>query len=159
TNDLPTRTVSIAEALRSAILSGNLSPGERLREMELSAWLHASRTPIRAALQALAGEGLVTHIPNRGYYVCEFSTDDIIQAYEIRSVLEGLAARRAAQRGFNHAQRVKMEDALERGDALLERGELTADDRPEYGEINNTIHEVIQDVSDSRMLKKMLRIS
>ncbi len=154
-----TRSVSITESLRCAILAGDYRPGERMLEVHLSESLNVSRTPIRAALQALAGEGLLVHTPNRGYYVREFSLDDIVQAYEIRASLEGLAAKRAAQRGMTHEMMAAAEAALRAGDNLLEKGRFTAEDRGTYGRINSAFHDIIHAAGHSSMIKDMLRIS
>jgi GntR family transcriptional regulator of vanillate catabolism len=157
--EAPTRSVSIAETLRGAILAGQFQPGERLYEVTLSETLNVSRTPIRAALQSLAGEGLLHHIPNRGYYVRGFSIEEIVQAYEIRAALEGLAAKRAAQRGLAQEDRAVIEGALRDGDALLQKGSLSPADRVAYGEVNAAFHSAIHNAGQSRMLRDMLRMS
>ncbi|HWW48673.1 MAG TPA: GntR family transcriptional regulator [Xanthobacteraceae bacterium] len=154
-----TRSVSITDSLRCAILAGEFQPGERMLEVSLSERLHVSRTPIREALKALAGEGLLDHIPNRGYYVREYSVDDIVQAYEIRAALEGLAARRAAQLGMSTEDRAVIEAALRDGEAILNKGELSPHDRMLYGEINSAFHGAIHSAGQSRMLRDMLRQS
>lgn len=153
-----TRSVSIMEDLRCAILAGEFPPGERLLEVALSERLGVSRTPIRAALQALAGEGLLVHTPNRGYYVRTFSIEEIIQAYEIRATLEGLAAKRAALLGLSAEQRIAIETALRDGDRLLARGAVSPNDRSAYGDINVAFHGTIHAAGQSRMLRDMLRI-
>lgn len=158
-NELTTQSVSIAESLRCSILAGEFTPGERLYEVSLSERLNVSRTPIRAALQSLAGEGLLIHIPNRGYYVREYSVDDIVQAYEIRAALEGLSAKRAALLGLADEERAIIEKALKDGDELLARGQLTSADRGLYGKINVAFHAAIHSAGRSRMLKDMLRAS
>lgn len=154
-----TRSVSIAESLRCAILAGEFAPGERMIEIHLCERLNVSRTPIRAAFQALAGEGLLVHTPNKGYYVREFSLEDIVQAYEIRAALEGLAARRAAQKGLTREQMEAAEAALLAGDLLVEKESFTQEDRSRYGQINKTFHDVIHNAGGSSMIKDMLRIS
>lgn len=154
-----TRSVSITEALRCSILAGEFAPGERMLEVHLSERLKVSRTPIRAALQSLAGEGLLVHSPNRGYYVREFSLDDIVQAYEIRAVLEGLAAKRASQIGLTRELMVAAEKALRDGDRLIEKGQFTPEDRSTYGRINTAFHDVIHTAGGSSMIKDMLRVS
>lgn len=154
-----TRSVSITENLRCSILAGDFQPGERMFEVTLSERLNVSRTPIRAALHSLAGEGLLTHIPNRGYYVREFSADDIMQAYEIRATLEGLAAKRAAQLGLQQEEREVIEAALRDGDALLSKSKLAPTARSTYAEINVAFHSAIHRAAQSRMLNDMLRMS
>ncbi len=157
--EAPTRSVSITEWLRCSILAGQFQPGERLYEVNLSDTLQVSRTPIRAALQSLAGEGLLDHIPNRGYYVRGFSIEEIVQAYEIRATLEGLAAKRAAQLGLGPEERAIIEKALRDGDELLQKGELSPADRSTYGEINTAFHSAVHNAGQSRMLRDMLRIT
>lgn len=154
-----TRSASTTEVLRGAILAGEFAPGERMYELGLSERLGVSRTPIREALKSLAGEGLLDHIPNRGYYVREYSVDDIVQAYEIRAALEGLAARRAAQLGLAAEERAIIEKALHDGETFLKRADFSPGNRALYGEINAAFHSAIHAASQSRMLRDQLRMS
>ena len=98
------RSISATERLREAILNGELQPGERINEVHISRDLGVSRTPTRAALHALAAEGLVDYAHNRGFTVREFPLQAVMDAYQIRATLEGLACRLAAERGLeaNH---------------------------------------------------------
>jgi DNA-binding GntR family transcriptional regulator len=82
--------------LRRAILEGEYGPKERLIEEQLAERLGVSRTPIRQALTMLEAEGLVEIEPNKGATVCSFSIEDVWEVYDLRAVLEGHAARRAA---------------------------------------------------------------
>jgi DNA-binding GntR family transcriptional regulator len=84
--------------LRRSILEGEYGPNERLVEGQLAEKLGVSRTPIRQALTMLEAEGLVEITPNKGAVVCSFSIDDVWDIYDLRAVLEGHAARRAAGR-------------------------------------------------------------
>src|SRR4029453_16224312 len=84
--------------LREAILAGEYLPGERLGEAQLSERFEASRFNVRIALQDLAGEGLVEIQRNRGAQVRKVSLDEAIEITEVRMVLEGLVAARAAER-------------------------------------------------------------
>lgn len=88
----------IREALREAILEGELGAGERLREEELAREFQVSRTPVREALQQLSAEGLVQVNPHQGAVVTHITTDDILELYVVREALEGVAARLAARR-------------------------------------------------------------
>lgn len=87
-----------ADQLRGMIARGELAPGEWLRQEKLAAALGVSYTPIREALKQLEAEGLVEHVPYRGVRVIEFSADDVLDIYTMRSELEGLAAAAAAIR-------------------------------------------------------------
>jgi DNA-binding GntR family transcriptional regulator len=91
-----TLTEATADQLRSAIRSGELAPGSRLTQMETAKRLGVSSTPVREAFAALEHEGLVVSIPHKGIVVFEPTLGDLQEAYEIRQLLEGLAAERAA---------------------------------------------------------------
>jgi DNA-binding GntR family transcriptional regulator len=80
------------------ILEGDYGPNERLVEERLAGRLGVSRTPIRQALTMLEAEGLVEIAPNKGAMVCSFTFEDVWDIYDLRAVLEGHAARRAAER-------------------------------------------------------------
>src|ERR1700686_4198614 len=84
--------------LRELLLKGEFRPGERLSELALVERLGVSRTPIRLAFDRLAHEGLVEPSPSGGFVVCEFTIADIWDALDMRGVLEGTAARLAAER-------------------------------------------------------------
>jgi DNA-binding GntR family transcriptional regulator len=85
-------------ALRQAILSGDLAPGQRLVEEELAGTLGVTRQSLRAALLDLTAEGLVERIPNRGARVRIVSTDEAVAITECRMALEALCAAKAAER-------------------------------------------------------------
>jgi DNA-binding GntR family transcriptional regulator len=85
-------------ALQAGIQTGRYPPGTRLKEVDLAAELGMSRTPIREAIRQLERDGAVEVVPNRGATVREWSADDVDDAYELRAVLEGFCASRAAVR-------------------------------------------------------------
>ena len=87
----------IFRLLVEAIESGDLAPGTRLRETELAERFGVSRTPIREGLKQLEAQGLARHEPNRGMVIPVLDNDEINELYVIREVLEGTAARLAAQ--------------------------------------------------------------
>lgn len=86
-----------AKILRDEIVSGDIPPGSRLLEVELSERLDLSRGTIRSALQQLIHEGLVVQYPFRGCVVVSLSSQDAWELYTLRSALEGLAAKLAAE--------------------------------------------------------------
>ena len=93
-----TGSAGVFDRLRRWILEGEYEPDERLVEEQLAERLGVSRTPIRQALTMLEAEGLVEIAPNRGATVCSFSVEEVWDIYDLRAVLEGHAARRAAAR-------------------------------------------------------------
>ena len=110
-------------ALRELILAGELSPGERISELSAVEQLGVSRTPVRAALARLEEEGLLETIPSGGYSVRSFGEADIFDAIEVRGVLEGAAARMAAERGVPPANE-PIKDCVAALDDLVRRPDL-----------------------------------
>ena len=153
-----TRSLSVMDRLREEILSGNHLAGRRLNEVHLSQALAVSRTPVRAALQALAGEGLLDYAPNRGFTVRAFQLSEIVEAYDIRASLEGIAARFAAQRGLSALEKSAIEKSLADGDRLLGRGSFKSGDLSIYRIINGTFHDAVLGAAHNRMLGEMIRI-
>jgi len=84
-----------ASELRAAIVRGDLVPGAKIRQEATARELGVSLIPIREALKTLAGEGLVTYHPQRGYFVTELPKDAIAQIYAVRSLLEAETERTA----------------------------------------------------------------
>src|SRR6266852_5426271 len=83
--------------LRELLLQGAFRPGQRIAEIPLSAKLGVSRTPLRLAFEKLEHEGLVHAIAHSGFAASEFTLTDIWDAIETRGILEGAAARIAAE--------------------------------------------------------------
>jgi DNA-binding GntR family transcriptional regulator len=93
-----TRAEWVESEIRRAILEGRLAAGERLNMTALSETLNVSPTPLREALQRLAGNGLITLSPQRGAYVSELTSTDLGDIYKLRLLLEPKAAEIAAER-------------------------------------------------------------
>ncbi len=93
--NLPTRIYSL---LKQRIISNEFSFGYKLTEFQLAEKLGVSRTPIREALNRLVQDGFVKVVPGRGAFVASFSPDDMVELFEVREALEGMAARLAALR-------------------------------------------------------------
>jgi DNA-binding GntR family transcriptional regulator len=88
----------VLDELRRGILTGDLRPGEPIRQDALAARLGVSRVPLREALKILEGEGQVEYRPRRGYLVAELSMDDLGEVYRLREILEAEAIRVAIDR-------------------------------------------------------------
>jgi DNA-binding GntR family transcriptional regulator len=88
----------VCSTIRARILSGDLKPGQRIRQDELASSLGVSRMPVREALRNLETEGLVTFYPHRGAVVCSISLEEFDEIYRIREELELLAVQWAGER-------------------------------------------------------------
>jgi GntR family transcriptional regulator of vanillate catabolism len=153
-----TLTQSVTDRLRAALLEGRFDPEEKLNEESLSAMLQVSRTPVRSALHGLAAEGLLDYVPNRGYSVRSVDLAQLTAIFDVRGVLEGLAARRAAERGMPSALQATVQAALGEGDRVMAKGRLLVADRPIFSDVNARIHAAILEAADNRMVHDMLRM-
>lgn len=144
---MQTLAENVTVTLRDWILHGQMRPGTRLEEVPLAEQLGVSRTPVRAALATLASEGLVDHQPKRGYLVRTFNMDEVVAAYDVRSVLEGLACRNAALRGLSSAQAARLAACLAEGDRILSKGQLLPEDHEPYQQMNVTMHDTLLEAS------------
>jgi DNA-binding GntR family transcriptional regulator len=93
----PVASDAIYATLREAILGGILPAGERLAELQLAAHFNRSRTPVREAIVRLESERLAERSARRGFVVGGISREEILEVYAVREVIDGLAARLAAQ--------------------------------------------------------------
>lgn len=117
-----TREEYVAKQLREAILRAELKPGERLDQSKIARQLKVSRTPVRNALLILSNEGLVEMSPHVGAVVSEITPEEIEEIFFIRGVLEGIAARLAAER-MGDEDLSRLRDTLEDLDAADDVGE------------------------------------
>lgn len=131
------RRLDAVKTLRRKILSGELAPGERLREIALSEELGMSRTPIREAFQTLAAEGLVDLLPNRSVIVSVPDKSEAADVFIVLGALEGLAGQLACRRMT--ADQIEILGELQ--DDLTFHFEKR--DRLSYLEANRLIHEHI----------------
>jgi len=134
----------IVARLRAAILTGDLPPKARLAEPRLAEQLQVSRTPLREAIRQLEAEGLVDTIPRIGSFVSAIGRQDVEELYAIRAVLEGLAARQAAENP-DPGKREILQDIL---DELAKR---TRDYR-RYHELSGRFHDAIAELSGNHRL-------
>ncbi|MFA5488924.1 MAG: GntR family transcriptional regulator [Candidimonas sp.] len=146
---MDTLSQSVTDTLRDWILQGDFQPGERLEEIRLAQKLGVSRTPVRAALATLGNDGLLEHQPKRGYSMRVYSFEEIIGAYEVRAVLEGLACRKAAQRGLSNEAVSKLKQCLADADEILACGRLRPEDHQPYQQINIDIHNTILEAANN----------
>ena len=147
---LPLRDV-VFNTLRQAILHGELKPGERLMEIQLANKLGVSRTPIREAIRKLELEGLVHIIPNKGAFVEGVTLQDVKDIYEIRTLLEGLCARWAAER-ITQEQLEELEEIV-----FLSDFHYSKENWDQILELDNRFHEMVYEACASKELTRVLR--
>jgi DNA-binding GntR family transcriptional regulator len=136
--------------LRSAILNGEIKPGEWLRQERLAQEYQVSQMPVREALKELTAEGLLEHVPYRGVRVVEFSPEDISDLYACRSVMEGLAARAAAA-VITSEELAQLRDMQTQMKAHLQPHVL-----PDYNDLNRRFHKLIFSASRRTYLTRTL---
>jgi DNA-binding GntR family transcriptional regulator len=138
------------QRLRTAITDGELAPGARLVEADLVELFGVSRSNVRLAIEALAADGLVERIPNRGARVRVVSTEEAVAITEARMVLEALIARKAAERVTDddvarlRAQVGRMRDAVEAGDLLT------------YSALIPQLHGMVRELADQPVAKGLV---
>src|SRR5215831_20774474 len=139
--------------LREMILKGEFGPGERISEHPLALRLGVSRTPIRLALERLAHEGWLEPYPTGGFIVRKFTLEDIWDGIEVRGLLEGGAARLAAERLMDDTELGSLRKVQQDMDAM---GEPTVESFPAYLDLNDMFHSEIVRLSKSEMLREAL---
>lgn len=136
------------DALRDAIRSGRLVPGQRLVVADITAMFSVSAGPVREAIRRLTGEGLIEIIPHRGASVRQITLSDLQEIFELRGAVEGLAARLAAERGA--AFRSELEAIMAEMDRLAE-----AEDSEGYVANNTAFHDLIYRMADNERVRAL----
>ena len=138
------------DALRDAIVRGDIAPDARLVESELSTTFDMSRGAVRTALIRLEQDGLVVREPHRGARVRRVSDEEAVEILQARAVLEGLAARQAAER-IDGAGSARLQACLARQRRLLERGDLLA-----ASDVNAELHGTLLELSGHRTAIRLI---
>ena len=159
---LESQTLRALLEMRELILRGAFRPGERLREVPLASRLNVSRTPLRLVLDRLAQEGLLKARPTGGFVASEFSVEDIRDAIEIRGVLEGAAAHRAAERFKTAEECSRLRAVVVALDALVRQApnDIEAPNDFEffarYIDLNGQFHAMVLEFAKSAMLSRSM---
>ena len=132
------------DRLLNDIRQGKITPGTRLREVELAARLGLSRTPIREAIRRLEADGLVEHLPRQGASLRRLTYAEVMELYDMRAVLEGTAARLAARAASD----------LELRELAEINAEMIQSDAPaETARLNRQFHAALINAAKNRYLK------
>ncbi|MBO6719975.1 MAG: GntR family transcriptional regulator [Rhizobiaceae bacterium] len=140
--------------IRDLVFAGEVEPGGRLSEITVSERLGLSRTPVRAALARLEQEGILEAIPSGGYAVRTFTVADVHDAIELRGVLEGTAARLAAERGVAPAKISAFKALVARLDEIV--GVQKDMNFTAYVSLNAEFHEMLARLSGSDVIRREL---
>lgn len=138
--------------LRSLVMNGEFEANTRLPEVALSERLGISRTPLRQAMDRLVAEGLLERVGTGGCRVARFTIDDINDAIELRGVIEGTAARFAAERGGDPSLLAECDRALDGIDAALAQADGI--DFDAYVHLNARFHDLLSRLSGSAVVRR-----
>lgn len=151
------QTLNALVQLRKLILAGKLCAGDRVSEHSLVRRLNVSRTPIRAALQRLEGEGLCRVAVGGGYEINAFSMEEVVDAINVRGTLEGMAARCAAERGLRRADLASLTSCVTKMDEILQMGTFSMEDLAAFGQVNERFHSLFVHLLGNLVLQRVLQ--
>lgn len=151
---LPSRTVAVLDAIKHAILAGELKPGQALVETDLAEVLGVSKTPVREALKTLAGAGVVTMSPYKGASVRVLDDEQARHVYDARLLLEPEAVARAVTRGHDWGP---AHEALARADGAADQAGRSLANRDFHRELyagcgNALLVRMLDDLRDQTAL-------
>ena len=140
----------IADSIKAAIIKGKFKPGEKISEGDLAESMGISRTPLREAFRKLENEGFIEIIPRKGAVVTGISPREVNDLYEIKSTLEGLAARLASA-NMKDKDIKKLEKINDELKDHIDRNDLEA-----FYRAHTKFHEVFVKLSENRRLIRMI---
>lgn len=144
------RERSVVAAIRDAIVGGEFVPNQRLVEADLSEQFAASRASVRSALLELTNEGLVERLQNRGARVRAVSLDEAVEISEVRMVLEGLCAAKAAE----HVTAAEIRELKAIGKGM--RSAVSSGDVLGYSQLNQQLHRRVREISGQQTATTVL---
>jgi GntR family transcriptional regulator, vanillate catabolism transcriptional regulator len=147
------QTGRVLLSVRELLLKGDFKPGARVSELKLAARVGASRTPIRHALDRLAHEGLLGEKSSGRYFVREFTLDDVWDGIDLRGVLEGTAARLAAERLLAPSELETLRALQSRMDEIRHP---TRESFATYIDLNEAFHAALVDLAKSPLLRRSI---
>ncbi len=144
------KTDLVAALIRELVITGELGPGEQLRQRDLALRFGVSQTPVREAMRRLESEGLLICDTHRGFTVVTSGDGRVEENFQIRAALESLGAALAAR---------KIDpDGMARLRDLNEQMRALADDDPRYAELNREFHFTVYEYARSPLLLSLMRL-
>ena len=143
--------------LRELILSGTYPPGSHLMEVPLAQEMKISRTPVRAALGALAQEGLLKYTPKSGFIVRGFTVKEIVDAVSVRGRLESMACALAASNGIGTESLERLRANLQRTEALSRTRIIQAEHVTRWCDLNGEFHQVLVAEAGNQTLSRFIQ--
>lgn len=143
------------EVIRNEIIEGNFAPGDRITEADIAEKAAVSRTPVREALRRLEAEGLIRFVPNQGAFVSSWGDDVVGEIFDLRSLLEGYAAKLCAIRGtelqlgkLRELAEAQVDECQNRRHGFLKR----------ITDLNTRFHDLILEAGGSEQVRSMLSL-
>ena len=141
----------VYSALKLMIANYRFKPGVRINVEQITKELGVSRTPVWEAIRRLEQEGLVVNSPNKGVFMNSLTPEEALDLYAVREVLEGMAARLAAER-IDEKALAKLDKSLQKQKKIIENGDLVA-----YSQVDFDFHAIIYEASGNVFLKELLQ--
>lgn len=138
------------QIIKNMILNSELKPGKRIIEEKLGKEMGISRTTVKRALAKLVEDGLLEEKPFKGSYVKNINLNDILDIYNVREVLEGLAARLAADL-IENKELLEMKKILKKAEDCIKK-----EDYDSYVKLDNEFHEILAKASKNIIIFKMI---
>lgn len=140
-------------------MTGGIPPGSRLAAETIAQQLGVSRTPVRSALAVLAAEGLVSYEVNRGYTVRQTTVRDVLDAIEVRAVLEARGCGMSVENGWNADDLAGIRDAVAAGRAIVDGNAWSEDLERAWYALNRRFHQSITLASHNAALRNAIRMT
>jgi len=145
------KTDAVYKTLQDSIVDGTLSPGERLVEKDLTEKFGVSKTPVREALARLKQDGLIEGTLYQGVSVIRISRKDVVEIYDLREALEGMAAGKVAER-ITPDRAERLRSLIQLSEECVRKGAAA-----EYAHLDMEFHNLLRTFSENERLCYMMR--
>ena len=143
--------LKVYSALKQMIANYRFKPGARINVEQITKELGVSRTPVWEAIRRLEQEGLVVNSPNKGVFMNSLTPEEALDLYAVREVLEGMAARLAAER-IDEKTLAKLDKSLQKQEKIIANEDLVA-----YSQVDFDFHALIYEASGNVFLRELLQ--